>query len=170
MNFNLKLFIAIFFLLSAQALIAAQSICETGAYRSERGDMVVLTPKQPGHYRFVFADGRWGNTAEANPLAFCREGKVFVKQSSGAIEIWKQVPLRITRTFFKSDGTMLSGMLVEPAAAGAKDKPPLMVQVHGSNNTGWINGRDEFSFEPYAFAAHGISVFAGSPQSAVRQR
>ena len=160
MNFNLKLFIAIFFLLSAESSILSQSPCEMGAYRSERGDVVVLTSSSSNrHFRYVFADGRWGNTTDANPLAYCTEGKVYVKQPGGLIEHWKQVLLRITRTHFVSDGTTLSGMLVEPVS-GAKDKPPLIVQVHGSNNTGWINGRDEFSFEPYLFAAHGISVFA----------
>lgn len=160
MNFNLKLFIAVFFLLSGETLIFAQSTCEMGAYRSESGDVVVLTSSSSNrHFRYVFADGRWGITTDANPLAYCSEGKVYVKQPSALIEHWKQVPLRITRTHFTSDGTTLSGMLVEPVS-GAKDKPPMIVQVHGSNNTGWINGRDEFSFEPYIFAAHGISVFA----------
>lgn len=161
MNFNLKLFIAIIFLMSAPSAIFSQiTTCEMGAYRSERGDVVVLTTRQISRqFRYVFADGRWGHSADANPLAYCSDGKVYVKQSSGLIEQWKQVPLRITRTYFTSDGTTLSGMLVEPVSS-AKDKPPLIVQVHGSNNTGWITGGDEFSFEPYSFAAHGISVFA----------
>ena len=150
---------ATFIIVSNVVTANAQFTCEMGAYHSEKGDVVAMLPRQTRHYRYVFADGRWGNTADANPLAYCSAGKVFVKQPSGLIEHWKQVPLRITRTHFVSDGTTLSGMLVEPVAR-AKDKPPLLVQVHGSNNTGWINGGDEFSFEPYSFAAHGISVFA----------
>lgn len=162
MNLSLKLFIAIIFLLSASSAVFSQiTTCEMGAYRSERGEVVVATTRQISRqFRYVFADGRSGHSADPNPLAYCSEGKIYVKQSSGLIEHWKQVPLRITRTHFVSDGTTLSGMLVEPATASAKDKAPLIVQVHGSNNTGWITRGDEFSFEPYAFAAHGISVFA----------
>lgn len=158
MRFGVKLFIAIILLLGGSYRTHSQSTCQLGAYSSGPGEVVVLMPRQPRHYRFVFADGRWGNTTDANPLAYCTDGKVFVKQPSGSIEEWKQVPLRITRTHFKSDGTTLSGILIEPARANGK--PPMLVQVHGSNNTGWINGGDEFSFEPYLFAAHGISVFA----------
>ena len=142
---------------TAPPVSSAQSACQTGAYRSEKGDVVVMLPRQVRHFRYVFADGRWGNTGDANPHAYCSEGKVFVKQPDGAIEDWKQVPLRIMRTHFVSDGTTLSGMLVEPL--NTKNKPPLLVQVHGSNNTGWINGGDEWGHEVYLFAAHGISTF-----------
>ena len=141
----------------ASSIVPSQVTCQSGAYISEKGEVVALLPRQTRHFRYVFADGRWGNTADANPLAYCSEGKVFVKRPSGVIEVWKHVPLRITRTHFVSDGTTLSGMLVEPA--NAQDKPPLLVQVHGSNNTGWINGQDEWGHEAYSFAAHGISTF-----------
>lgn len=144
---------------SAQAsqTVASQATCQGGAYRSEKGDVVVLLPRQPRHFRYVFTDGRWGNTGDPNPLAYCREGQVFVKRPSGVIETWRQVPLRLTRTHFVSDGTTLSGLLVEPV--NSQGKPPLLVQVHGSNNTGWINGQDEWGHEAYSFAAHGISTF-----------
>lgn len=130
--------------------------CQTGAYSSGKGDVVVMLPRARG-YRYVFTDGRWGETRDANPHAYCSEGKVFVKQPSGIIEQWKQVPLRITRTHFVSDMTTFAGMLIEPL--NTKVKPSLLVQVHGSSNAGWINGESELSFEAYLFAAHGVSTF-----------
>jgi hypothetical protein len=140
--------------------------CRTGGYISPRGEVVVLHPRGSG--RFVFVDGRSGSAADQNPAAYCAAGHVYVKLPTGELENWREVPLRVTRTHFVSNGTTLAGLLVEPAAADPLR--PLVVQVQGSGTTGWINGSDEFSHEPYLFAAHGISSFVydkhGTGQSA----
>jgi hypothetical protein len=91
-----------------------------------------------------------------------------VKLPTGELEHWKEVPLRVTRTHFVSNRTELAGLLVEPAALDPNR--PLIVQVQGSGTTGWIAGTDEWSHEPYLFAAHGIASFVydkhGTGQSA----
>jgi pimeloyl-ACP methyl ester carboxylesterase len=102
-------------------------------------------------------DGRWGFSWSNSPFAYCAAGKVYIKRLDGVIEAGQHVPLRLTRTFFRSNGTMLAGLLIEPAEAQATR--PLLIQVHGSNANGWINGRDEWSHEAYLVAAHGISTF-----------
>lgn len=132
--------------------------CAVGAYRSSQGDVVAMVPRNGGtrglHY--VFLDGRYGYTQDANPLAYCAGGIVYVKQTNGGIEAWKHVPLRVTRTHFESDGVTLSGMLIEPVTVDTKR--PLVVHLHGSNNTGVIVD-NALSHEPFLLAANGISSF-----------
>ena len=132
----------------------SDTYCQVAAYRSAGGEAAVMTKRDKG-WRYLFVDGRYGFTNQSNPMAFCSAGGLEVKRPNGTIETWAKVPLRYTQTRFQSDGSTLSGVLIEPqAAAGAK--PPLVVFVHGSGDGGWIDGNYS---EPYHFAAAGIAAF-----------
>ncbi|HEX8703253.1 MAG TPA: alpha/beta hydrolase [Myxococcaceae bacterium] len=137
----------------AEQFVPSDTLCRIGAYRSPGGELVSITRREKG-YRYVFLDGRAGYLADPNPLVICTREGLDVKRDDGRIEKWAQVPLRHTRTRFPSDGVTLSGLLIEPVSV--KGKPPLVVFVHGSNNTGWINGSFQ---DAYLMAASGISAF-----------
>jgi uncharacterized protein len=133
----------------------AYAACEQGAYISDRGgDYVVVVPMpdpQAAGQRYLFGDGRRGNTADENAPLACVAGGVEIKQSGGRPERWKQLPLTTTDTRFTSVETELAGRLIEPPGAG---KHPLVVMVHGSERTSALN-----SSYAYALAAQGITVF-----------
>jgi pimeloyl-ACP methyl ester carboxylesterase len=139
--------------------IPSHSLCRVGAYASTKGEALALTiaakdqPVPVGFY-YQFVDGRSGNTTDESSLVFCGDRAVYVKQADGTVETWAQVPLRWTRTRFKSQGYTLSGMLVEPTRQkGAK--PPLVVLAHGSGRRSAVN----HNANPYLFASQGISTF-----------
>jgi len=133
---------------------SAYARCDQGAYVSDRGDFVVvvsLPDPQAAGQRYLFRDGRRGNTADENaPLACVADG-VDVKNNGGSTERWKRLPLTATDTRFTSVETGLAGRLIEPRAGGNR---PLVVMVHGSERTSALN-----SVYAYALAAQGITVF-----------
>jgi pimeloyl-ACP methyl ester carboxylesterase len=134
---------------------SAYAACEQGAYVADRGgDYVVVVPMpdpQGAGQRYLFRDGRRGNTADENaPLACVADG-VEIKKSGGSPERWKQLPLTTTDTRFRSVESELAGRLIEPRGSGER---PLVVMVHGSERTSALN-----SSYAYSLAAQGITVF-----------
>ncbi len=133
---------------------SAYAACTQGAYASDRGDYVVVVPlpdpQAPGQ-RYLFRDGRRGNTADDNAPLACVADAVAIKQSDGTEERWQQFPLTTTDTRFTSVETELAGRLLEPRGEG---KRPLVVMVHGSERTAARNSQ-----YPYSLAAQGITVF-----------
>lgn len=135
---------------------AAQAACKPGAYASDRGDFVVMTPlpnSQSSGQRYLFRDGRRGSTADDTAPIACVDGAVTIRNSESVSERWDEVSLNVTDTHFTSVETQLAGRLIEPSAAAASDRP-LVVMVHGSERTSPLN-----SAYAYALAAQGISVF-----------
>jgi uncharacterized protein len=134
---------------------SAYAACEQGAYISDRGgDYVVVVPMpdpQAAGQRYLFRDGRRGNTADENaPLACIGDG-VEIKKSGSSPERWKHLPLTTADTRFTSVETELAGRLIEPRGAGER---PLVVMVHGSERSSALN-----SSYAYSLAAQGITVF-----------
>ncbi len=134
---------------------AADLPCKPGAYASERGEFVVISPlsgSQPSGQRYLFRDGRRGSTADLDAPVTCAENAVTIKRSDGGAERWTQVPLTMTDTDFSSVQTKLVGRLIEPSVVSSER--PLVVLVHGSERTSALNS-------PYAYslAAQGITVF-----------
>lgn len=145
------------FALTALALLAptAHAACEKGVYVADRGGEYVVVvpmpdPQAPGQ-RYLFGDGRRGNTTDDNAPLTCVGDGVEIKKSNGGTERWKQLPLTTTDTRFTSVETDLAGRLIEPRSDGQR---PLVVMVHGSERTSALN-----SVYAYALAAQGIAVF-----------
>lgn len=141
-------------ILLSLALAAAATLtpgCEIGAYRGPKGDFVTITERadtaQSREWRYNFRDGRLGGT---------KDGKLTCGRNAVTVDgkAWPKVALRITPTRFPSGDVILAGQLIEPLAAKGK-KPPLVVTVHGSEQSAWINR----SSYPYILAAQGIAVF-----------
>ena len=131
---------------------AATEACAVGAYAGPGGDVVVLTEtaQAAGDLRYTFLDGRFGRTGE--PAVRCEQDAVQVSRQSGA-ERWPRVALRVTPARFRSGDVTLAGELIEPAAT--KKRYPLVVLVHGSENTASIH-RNAYT---YLLAAQGVAAF-----------
>jgi uncharacterized protein len=134
---------------------AVQAACKQGAYASDDGNFVVVSPlpnPQSSGQRYLFRDGRRGNTEDVNAPVTCVNDAVMVREA-GAEKRWQQIPFTTTDTNFSSVETKLVGRLIEPSGAASSDRP-LVVMVHGSERTSPLNS-------PYAYslAAQGISVF-----------
>jgi uncharacterized protein len=134
----------------------AHAACNEGAYASSAGDYVVVVPlpdpKAAGQ-RYLFRDGRRGNTADAGAPLKCAADAVTIKTSDGSEERWAQIQLTRTDTRFSSVETQLVGQLIEPSGATPGGRP-LVVLVHGSERTSALGS-------PYAYslAAQGITAF-----------
>jgi pimeloyl-ACP methyl ester carboxylesterase len=136
---------------------AAHAACNPGAFASSNGDYVVVTAladaKAAGQ-RYLFRDGRRGNTADAGaPVACASADTVTIRKSDGSEERWTQLPFTTTDTHFNSVETQLAGRLIEPAGDAAGGRP-LVVLVHGSERTSALG-----SAYAYSLAAQGITVF-----------
>lgn len=131
--------------------------CGYGVYGVKGKQVVVISnptsTSANAPERYTFLDGRRGDVNAAGGPVRCEQGTVRVKGDDGAYAAWNKLPLIETPTRFKSHGTELAGVLIEPE--DAKEKPPLVVFVHGSEKTPGIGG-----YYPYVFAAEGLSVFA----------
>lgn len=131
---------------------AALAACTVGAYQGPRRDFVAIVElpdsASTGVYRYTFRDGRFDTTGDGQVA--CADKAVVV----GAAR-WPRMVLKETRVTFTSGDATLAGILIEPPRrSGAK--PPLIVTVHGSEDTAWIHRQRM----PYMMAAQGISVFA----------
>jgi hypothetical protein len=105
---------------------AAYAACNPGAFASASGDYVVVVPlpdPNAAGQRYLFRDGRRGNTVDAGaPLTCAAADAVTVKKSDGA-ERWQQLPLTTSDTQFNSIETQLAGRLIEPAGTVAGGRP-----------------------------------------------
>lgn len=141
----------------AGASLAASPSCRYGVYgETGKPPVVISNPTGDGAQapeRYTFLDGRRGNVNAPNAPVRCEQGAVSVRQDDGHYATQPAWTLRETPTRFKSHGTELAGMLIEPAQS--KGKQPLVVFVHGSEKTPAIGG-----YYPYMFAAQGLAVFA----------
>jgi hypothetical protein len=133
---------------------AAHGACKPGAYGSE-GDFVVIVsqPEAPqAGQRYMFRDGRVGNTSDAGSPVTCGQGAAIVSHGEGKTENWAEILTTKTDTSFSSLETRLAGRLLEPVEGD--DRRPLVVLVHGSERTSALN-----SPYAYALAAQDIAVF-----------
>ncbi|NJO35952.1 MAG: hypothetical protein HC869_25630 [Rhodospirillales bacterium] len=134
------------------APMVGRAQCERGAYGARDGDFVVVVPLASGGHRYLFRDGRRGNIADAASPLECLDRAVSVRIDANRSEQWAWLATQHTDVTFSSVGTRLAGQLIEPARA--KERPPLVVMVHGSERTPAIG-----SSYPYVLAAQGIAVF-----------
>jgi hypothetical protein len=145
-------------LLASHASLAqtAAAPCKVGVYQGPSGDFVTIVERantsETGEWRYSFRDGRFGSTK--GEVVSCVNGAVIVSREGSARSKWPEVALATTPTRFRSSDVMLAGLLVEPPGA-KRNKPPLVVAVHGSENTASIR-RNSY---PYILAAQGISSF-----------
>lgn len=132
----------------------AAAACDPGVYGDSSGRFVVLgMPDASSAQRYLFIDGQRGNSSDADGHVRCDGNVVSVKQPDGVTVRWPRLATRETRTSFTSWNTVLAGQLIE--APGPSDsRRPLVVMVHGSEKTPWIN-----SGYAFALAAQGVSVF-----------
>lgn len=131
---------------------AASQSCGVGVYQGAGDDFVVIVERaNPGEMRYYFRDGTFGTPGDARVA--CERDALRVTQESGKSERWAAVPLRLTPTRFRSGDVMLEGLLIEPA--GDDPKRPLLVNVHGSENSASLRR----NYYPYMFAAQGIAAF-----------
>ncbi len=72
---------------------------------------------------------------------------------------WPQVPSHLVT--WKNDGLTLQGLLYLPPQAGAADKVPLIVDVHGGPTGAWQD--DYFAFNEFLLG-HGWAVFEPNPR------
>jgi len=153
----MKRFVAAALWLPFAGVAAAAPACSYGVYGEPGKPPVVISnptasgPQAPERYTYL--DGRRGDVNAAASPVHCDDGAVAVRQDDGRFVAQPKWPLRETPVRFKSHGTELAGVLIEPARP--KDKPPLVVFVHGSEKTPGIGG-----YYPYVFAAEGLAVFA----------
>jgi pimeloyl-ACP methyl ester carboxylesterase len=136
---------------------ATYAACNPGAFASNSGDYVVVVPLPAANaagQRYLFRDGRRGNTADEGAPLTCAADAVTIKKSDGSQERWQQLPLTTSDTQFNSVETRLTGRLIEPAGTVAGGRP-LVVLVHGSERTSALG-----SAYAYSLAAQGIAVFA----------
>lgn len=136
--------------------LAAPDACRYGVYGEVGKPRVVISNPTGGANapeRYTFIDGRRGDVNGKDGLVRCAQGEVSVRQDNGRYATQPRQALRETPVRFKSHGTELAGMLIEPASTHSK--PPLVVFVHGSEKTPGIGG-----YYPYVFAAQGLAVFA----------
>ncbi|WP_447728857.1 alpha/beta hydrolase family protein [Sphingomonas koreensis] len=143
-------------MLLAALTLAAQATatpCQIGAYSGTNGRYVVITElpdsATTGGYRYTLDDGRFGVTGDA--VVRCAADAVTVADAH-----WPRMALKETQIRFKSGDVTLAGILIEPPRASRAPLPPLVVTVHGSEDSGWIH-RQRL---PYVLAAQGIAVFA----------
>ncbi len=136
-------------LLTAAALAA----CTVGAYHGPDASFVAIVElpdsAKTGAYRYAFGDGRFGTTGDGKVA--CAGDVVTVGGKP-----WSRIALKETRVQFRSGDALLAGILIEPPHGSDGTKPPLVVTVHGSENTAWIHRQRG----PYMLAAQGIAVFA----------
>lgn len=136
---------------------AAPTPCGYGVYGESGKSLVVISnPTASGANapeRYTFVDGRRGDVNGNDAPVRCEQGVVSVRQPDGRYVTQAKVALRETPTHFKSHGTELAGVLIEPMQSNGK--PSLVVFVHGSEKTPGIGG-----YYPYVFAAEGLAVFA----------
>ncbi len=134
---------------------SAWAACEAGVYvGSDRDRLVLPVPAEPrGSQRYVFLDGRRGAVDAPQAPVKCEPGAVQVLQADGRWQRWPHLAVTQAATRFKSHGTELAGMLLQPADAAAQ--APLVVLVHGSEKTATLG-----SAYPYLLAAQGLAVFA----------
>lgn len=112
------------------------------------------TAAPPGGTRYTFDDGRRGTLDDSDKTVRCDGGALLAQGADGENGRWEKLPLRTTRTRFRSGNVELAGELIE--AVGGAEKPPLVVLAHGSENFGWLGGRVP---HPYLLAASGVSTF-----------
>lgn len=129
---------------------------ERGIYGGRGQNFVVigatLSPLTLGQ-RYLFPDGRRGNTGESGALVTCADNVATVTLNGEHKERWPRQQTRETDVSFDSAGTRLAGRLIEPA--GVTDvKRPLVVMVHGSEKTAAIG-----SIYAYMFAGQGVTAF-----------
>jgi len=136
---------------------AAPASCGYGVYgEAGKPPVVISNPTGDGAQapeRYTLLDGHRGDVNAKDAPVRCEQGKVSVRQGDGRYAVQPRWALRETPTHFKSHGTELAGVLIEPVQPGGK--PPLVVFVHGSEKTPGIGG-----YYPYMFAAQGLAVFA----------
>lgn len=151
-----RLFTGLLGLSFAGLSIAAPQACRYGVYGEDGKVPVVISNPTGGAgapERYTFIDGRRGDVNGKDGLVRCTDGVVSVRQADGSYASPPRIDLRETPTRFKSHGTELAGVLIEPVSSHGK--PPLVVFVHGSEKTPGIGG-----YYPYVFAAEGLAVFA----------
>jgi pimeloyl-ACP methyl ester carboxylesterase len=143
--------------LTAVSLIApaAYAACKPGAYGSADNFVVVVSQAEgpQAGQRYLFLDGRRGNTTDADSPVSCAQGAALVSQGEGRTDQWPEILMSKTDTSFSSLETRLAGRLIEPVE-GDDDERPLVVMVHGSERTSALN-----STYAYALAAQGLAVF-----------
>lgn len=148
----------------AGVAFAAPNSCAYGVYgEPAKGLVAISNPTASGAdapMRYTFLDGRRedlngrrDDVNGADGLVRCDKGVVSVRQADGHYAAQPKVPLRETPTRFKSHGTELAGLLIEPAQSSGKQ--PLVVFVHGSEKTPGTS-----SYYAYVLAAEGLTVFA----------
>jgi hypothetical protein len=134
----------------------AQVDCAPGAYSGPNGEVLALTrPEGAPGARYTFVDGRRGFVTDEAALARCVDGKITVRASNGASQVWARMNLRLTPTKFKSGDLTLNGLLVEPPPRADGKAPPLVVLVHGSERTAAVTG----NFYSYILAGQGVATF-----------
>ncbi len=122
--------------LAALSSTKALAACPAGIYGEATHERVVVTdtPQGATAQRYVFVDGRRGGVGAADALLRCTAEGLQVRGGGGGAEDWQTWPridYRQTALRFKSQGSELAGMLIEPPDA-ATTRPPLTVHVHGS--------------------------------------
>ena len=131
---------------------AALAACTVGAYHGPGNAFVAITElpdtAKTGAYRYSFDDGRFGLTGDGRVA--CAGDKATVDGIP-----WPRIALTETPVRFRSGDAILAGILIEPPRRPG-GRPPLVVTVHGSENTQWIHRQRG----PYMLAAQGIAVFA----------
>lgn len=144
----------------ALALLAgagvARAACRAGAYGSESAFVVLGSPgtDRAAGQRYLFRDGRRGSTADAgSPVACTGEDMAAIAAPDGGSQQWPRITMRETDATFDSAATPLVGQLIEPAWQSDPARP-LVVMVHGSENSAAIGG-----VYGYMLAAQGVSVF-----------
>ena len=139
-----------FFLICLTSSTSAFAACPTGAYRSDSGDFVVISPGRADHpdiQRYLFRNGERGNVGDQNGPSSCENETAVVNGMP-----WPRAMMSERTVTFTSDGAVLNGKLIEPVGV---TRPPLVVMVHGSERTAAVAK----SIYPYVLAAQGIAVF-----------
>jgi pimeloyl-ACP methyl ester carboxylesterase len=148
--------------------------CHAGAYRNAAGDLLTLVPdtEEPGSLRFYLVSGETGllrpdaaghyvagpGWSERQPivaraqLGSCGGGKVGFELKDGPSGQWNKVPLSSTKIRFRNAGAELSGELIAPST---QQRWPVVILVHGSEQTAWV----EHNPWQWLLPAQGVAFF-----------
>ena len=130
--------------------------CAYGVYRGAASEIAALMPPLKDAKpttRYATVAGRRGVIDDATSPVVCENGALHAR--AGDSSPWSRIALRETPATFVSHGLHLHGMLTELADQPAGAKPPLLVLVHGSEQTSPIG-----LWQQLLFTAQGISTFA----------
>lgn len=148
------------FITMSPAFASAANVasCHAGAYRRASVDLLTLIPDpdEDGSLRFYLVSGQTGllrpigkesyvagpGWSEVQPIVAhaelgpCGSDHIKFDLKGGPGGIWRRVPIRSAKVRFSNNGAELFGELITPSS---NQRWPVLILVHGSEQTAWVD-------------------------------